>query len=320
MNYIGETCPVCGKKFTQDDDVVVCPVCGTPHHRECYNLHNACANEKFHSADFEWKPEAQPQAPKAFEEHGKDGAKTVVCPNCGRENPAEEPNCLYCSARLYNVQTPFPPAPNMPYGARVVEISPDDTIGSHKVSDVAAYVQVNANRYIPKFYVAEKTGRKHTFNWAAFFFSPYWFFFRKMNIIGFALLLVSLFTTGICTTPRFIERAQTYQTSVEQYQNGELSVEEMSEVSKEFMKTPEVIALAGVEFAIRLFGGIFGNSLYKKKIEKDLTDFKVEAQTDEEYRLRIMKRGGISMAMSVIAVFGYYCAEQLLLSFITRGN
>lgn len=320
MNYIDETCPVCGKKFTQDDDIVVCPVCGTPHHRECYNLRNACANESKHSADFEWTPEAKPHIPKAFEEHNRNGAKTVVCPNCGRENPAEEPNCLYCSARLYNVQAPTVPTPIMPYGARVVEISPDDTIGSHKVADVASYVQVSANRYIPKFYAAEKTGRKHTFNWAAFFFSPYWFFFRKMNIIGFALLLVSLFTTGICTTPRLVERAQTYQTSMEQYQNGEISVEEMSQISSDFMKTPEVIALVGVDFAIRLFGGIFGNTLYKKKIERDLTDFKAEAQTDEEYRLRIMKRGGVSTVMAVIAVLGYYCAEQLLLSFITRGN
>ena len=28
--YIGNTCPVCGEKFKDDDDVVVCPDCGTP--------------------------------------------------------------------------------------------------------------------------------------------------------------------------------------------------------------------------------------------------------------------------------------------------
>lgn len=320
MIYTGEKCPVCGKKFVEGDDIVVCPVCGTPHHRDCYNLHNACANEGLHAENFEWKPEAKAEEPKAFEEHEKNGGKTVVCPNCGRENPAEEPNCLYCSARLYNVGTAIPPFPNMPYGARVIEISPDDTIGSHKISDVASYIRNGASRYIPKFYAAEKTGKKFTFNWAAFFFSPYWFFFRKMNIIGFVLLLVSLFTTGVCTTPRFVGKTEAYYASVEQYQSGELSVEEMSEVSKEFIKTPEVIALASVELAIRLFGGIFGNTFYKKKIEKDLTDFKAESKTDEEYQLRILKRGGTSMVMTTLGVLGYYCAEQLLISFITRGN
>ena len=95
---------------------------------------------------------------------------------------------------------------------------------------------------------------------------------------------------------------------------------EMSEVSKEFIKTPDVIALPSVELAIRLFGGIFGNTFYKKKSEKDLTDFKAESKTNEEYQLRILKRGGTSMVMTTLGVLGYYCAEQLLISFITRGN
>lgn len=30
MDYIGFRCPVCDKNFHADDDVVVCPVCGTP--------------------------------------------------------------------------------------------------------------------------------------------------------------------------------------------------------------------------------------------------------------------------------------------------
>ena len=29
-NYTGVKCPVCNKRFTEDDDIVVCPVCGAP--------------------------------------------------------------------------------------------------------------------------------------------------------------------------------------------------------------------------------------------------------------------------------------------------
>ncbi len=34
--FEGYICPVCMKKFTETDDIAVCPECGTPHHRECY--------------------------------------------------------------------------------------------------------------------------------------------------------------------------------------------------------------------------------------------------------------------------------------------
>ncbi|MBQ3919840.1 MAG: hypothetical protein II695_09210, partial [Oscillospiraceae bacterium] len=34
MLYTGHKCMVCGKVFTDDDDVVVCVECGTPYHRE----------------------------------------------------------------------------------------------------------------------------------------------------------------------------------------------------------------------------------------------------------------------------------------------
>ena len=35
-DYKGNTCPVCKQKFKEADDIVVCPDCGTPYHRECW--------------------------------------------------------------------------------------------------------------------------------------------------------------------------------------------------------------------------------------------------------------------------------------------
>ena len=32
-----EQCVVCHAYLFSDDDVVYCPECGAPHHRECYN-------------------------------------------------------------------------------------------------------------------------------------------------------------------------------------------------------------------------------------------------------------------------------------------
>ena len=35
-DYIGAKCIVCEKEFTKDDEIVVCPDCGTPYHKACY--------------------------------------------------------------------------------------------------------------------------------------------------------------------------------------------------------------------------------------------------------------------------------------------
>lgn len=108
MDYRGQHCPICGKEFCDGDDIVVCPECGTPYHRECYKTAGHCVNEEHHGESFEWKPETAPhaeeKAPNAGQNANDDGHKVVFCPVCGRENPAEEPNCLNCGARLYNNQ------------------------------------------------------------------------------------------------------------------------------------------------------------------------------------------------------------------------
>ena len=50
--YENNKCPVCHKVFEEGDDVVSCPECGTPHHRECYKSIGKCANKDLHETDF----------------------------------------------------------------------------------------------------------------------------------------------------------------------------------------------------------------------------------------------------------------------------
>ena len=47
FRYSQEKCPVCENEFTNDDDIVVCPLCGTPHHRECYKKNGECGYHGF---------------------------------------------------------------------------------------------------------------------------------------------------------------------------------------------------------------------------------------------------------------------------------
>lgn len=66
--YTGNHCPVCEQAFTDEDDIVVCPDCGTPYHRACWQKVGACMHKSEHAAGFEWQPEFGPEAEKAAHE------------------------------------------------------------------------------------------------------------------------------------------------------------------------------------------------------------------------------------------------------------
>jgi len=52
--YIGEKCLICNKEFTESDDIVVCPECGTPYHRSCYKEKKQCVNSALHKTGGSW--------------------------------------------------------------------------------------------------------------------------------------------------------------------------------------------------------------------------------------------------------------------------
>lgn len=347
MRYTGETCPVCHKTFTDEDDIVVCPACGTPHHRDCYFQQNRCANDALHGSGFIWAPANQPQAQprtapvstllteKPTAPVNDDGHTIVFCPQCGAENRAEEPVCTQCGARLYNNAAngqPFLPGVQLPNGAAqgyragTVIISPTDTIDGNTVGDTAEYVQAGSRRYIPKFYAMEKTGKKISWNWAAFFFAPYWYFYRKLYAVGAVLMVLLLAISALTFTPQFVEKTDAfYETTAqvqEQLEAGSISsaqaMQKYAEIYMTLASTPECIVRSCGNFAVALFSGLFANYLYKKKAAKDIGRLRAESQSPEEYRLRLFRRGGLSVLMCVAAFWIYMLGEQLLMVAISR--
>lgn len=69
--FENKLCPVCRRPFTENDDIVVCPVCGTPHHRACYNEKGGCGVEEWHASGFVWEghlPGEEPEPSNGQEE------------------------------------------------------------------------------------------------------------------------------------------------------------------------------------------------------------------------------------------------------------
>ena len=72
FDYQGCKCPVCQQPFAESDDIVVCPDCGAPYHRSCYQKNAGCQYAGRPAPSFEWKPApgecpavVAPQAPGA---------------------------------------------------------------------------------------------------------------------------------------------------------------------------------------------------------------------------------------------------------------
>ena len=86
IKYTGTKCIVCDEKFKDEDDVVVCPQCGTPYHRECYKKEEKCINTALHESGKAWKPEHEPVS-DVIEKADR------VCKSCGYENPE---GTMYC--------------------------------------------------------------------------------------------------------------------------------------------------------------------------------------------------------------------------------
>lgn len=233
MKYYGLPCPVCGAVFNENDDVVVCPECATPHHRECWLKNGRCVNVQLHSETFVWSPDSSvsengpavsaSEATQAAEaDSDSTESNNIVCHICGSENPADALHCGGCGAlfgetdNAKQIKCPFCGADNPEGSLRCsacgnflspnvsgnpfmngISDNENEKIGGYTVGDYALYVQLNAKRYIPKF--RKITNKKLPFNWAAFLFGPQWFLFRKLYKAGIFLLISFIAVSMMCT-------------------------------------------------------------------------------------------------------------------------
>lgn len=189
-DYTGCKCPVCQQPFDAGDDVVVCPECGAPYHRACYQKNAGCLFADRHGAGFEWKP-----APGEMPGRDAAGAGEIPCPACGAMNPAGGLFCESCGAPLRAGGPRYAPggaASEGPasYGPATAprtdpfqaggQLHPEDDLGGVKARDWAAFLGPNAGYYLANFKRMAVTGQKLAVSFSAFFFGPFYFFYRKM--------------------------------------------------------------------------------------------------------------------------------------------
>ncbi len=287
MKYECLPCPVCSSIFGEKDDVVVCPKCGTPHHRACWVNVGHCANEDKHANGFVW---TSPLAdiPKKIKDDEKEGHPKI---KTGIEKDIKElkDNLSFDDDEIMKMG-----------GFRLID--GEELIGDIKVKEYGEYVDKNKHKYIPKFYRIGKTQRKMAWNWSAFFFSIPWLFYRKMNALG-AALAVFVMVVPIVFATDFIDYTQEVVKVVSQSSAGLSS----SDVAALLPEPPLAYTVARqINFAVSLFCGMFGNYFYMKKATKDIKDIRQDRQDFSKYEVALKKKGSVSIWNMIIAVIILY--------------
>ena len=199
--YNNVNCPVCDKKFVEGDDVVVCPVCGAPHHRACYQIEGKCHFEAEHASGKQWED------PKKHTEEVEQSTDPKKCPKCSAPNPPEGIFCQVCGYPMRNnkpePEQEFNGAPPIditafttPYGG----LDPEEEIDGVTAKELALFVGENSFYYLPRMKHMKKNNKKASWNWSAFIFNFAYYFNRKMYLIG--AIMLALFILSV--VPLFV--------------------------------------------------------------------------------------------------------------------
>ncbi len=310
-------CQICKGYLFEDDDVVICPECGAPHHRDCWQTVGHCGVADDHGTERQYD--------KVVSEKSKtETDEERTCPSCGKTAKTEDGNfCPYCG-KPYFGQTnshhgagPFQGGPNvftggMPYAPNTFGGIPKDSkIEDVKVEHIARFVGSNVHRYVPKFATLNKHN-KNSWNWAAFLFPSVWCMARKMYTNGILLLVLAL-ASGLSIIPFSNFIAQFY---VEGMTQTQLYTEAFKNIGK-IGVVP--IVLLGVSlvlnFVPRIIMGIKGDWMYRGftlgKVKKITADPEVD-----DLNMTLLRSGSISLLLMMLTFFAQQYLPSIIGSFI----
>lgn len=321
--YENISCPVCNKKFEENDDIVYCPECGTPHHRDCYKAIGHCVNKGLHKSGYNFY----------------DDYKTENNPNEYKSEPKAEEGAFYTppsnlsdfkNEENQNEYPPFSQLNQIPVVGSVYERD-DEKISGESVADFAAAIRTNAARFINLFKEFEYKKRKISWNWGAFFFGSLYLLFRKMfkqGIVFLCAFIAVVFGSAFA----IIRLAPKYVAAVENLENlyiqGKMQTSDIQTLysTSDYMNAMRIIyIMLGVLLVLRIVQALFADRFYKstvtsiiKSVSEQLNEGAAFMQTsifpnqNEELsqsqmkKIYLAKRGGVSFFIPFAAAAAVY--------------
>lgn len=176
--FKNEKCAACGMKFFDDEDIVVCPECGSPYHRECWNRIGTCVNADKHG-NFEWKGDSE-----ELREHLKN---VESAENNKHENTEDGFEVFHVDS--YDEYREI-------MDKKLLEQEKDfEDIDGVTAQELLKFIGKNGYYYLPVFKDMRKNNKTMKLNFAAFLFFPIHCFYRRMNFFGVIMMLLLFLTT-----------------------------------------------------------------------------------------------------------------------------
>lgn len=297
MDFKKYFCPVCNNQFNDEDDVVVCPECGTPHHRECYKNNGGCFNVKLHgseeSLEFTYKNNSHETEIKTIEIE---------------ENKNEEKN------------TTFETIPDILKGSPAKSVLIDGKYSA--LYEIA--IGKNSEYYIPRFMIMSELKKGLSLNMIAFFAPLAWSLYRKMYkfaAIIFAMYVLIFGLTGfyIASNEEFVDlniqcmqEDPNYMSNILIYDSGKgdvtltLKQQELLEVMKNMTLPFYVTFISGVlPFIARAFLGLFGNKQYMNKLKNNIDKAEKRGLQGDDLKKYLYKKYR-TFPLVISAIIGFF--------------
>lgn len=311
--YAGMSCIVCGKKFDDEDtsDIVVCPVCGLPHHRECYKQLGHCAMEDKHGTSEQWSSESVKAETAASDED------TIICPKCSHKNNKNNlfcDNCGYAFDSENKSEQNYDPddllktinslpdsEDDLPSPVKLMNILPklDDKeiIDGISVRELKLFIGQSPYYFISRFRFFKKGRLNLSLNVPGYIGGFVYYFYRKMYLMGVIMFIITLVTSipmliYIMANPSAMFRNDSI------YQNPILSSLPNSYLTR--LERYSNIANR-ISFIVSVLNGSLFNILYKKHVYKSINAIKSKNLTVEEYESELAKKGGVSLLWGILS-------------------
>ncbi len=291
------SCVRCKSYLFEEDDVVFCPVCGAPHHRECYNALGHCAMEELHGTENEYskqKTENTSESKESCEEDTNSSNGTVKCQMCGEEYSENSGRCSKCGA------------PNMSHIRGFAQfdflggVPKDYDLGEGVTADEAKqFVVSNTHRYIPKFAALNKKN-KVSWNWLAFISPTGWLLSRKMYKSGAVAVILTVMSTFLYYP---LLSAINSQGTVESTATTATTIWETLDLLNGVQPILLFLAILSIALSmgVRIFTALFGDYWYKNNVISKIKAIKELDSADREEAFR--KKGGASLLLLMLGIF-----------------